>query len=88
MLKENQYQCAICKGIFDEPDQKDWSENDKREEYLKRYDFEFNAVPYSTICDDCDKEFIEWFNNFSLEEKEKLKNEALADALKQNHIPD
>lgn len=47
-LKANEYQCAMCKGVFE----KGWTD----EEALSEMDRDFGAVPPSeraVVCDDC-----------------------------------
>jgi DNA-directed RNA polymerase subunit RPC12/RpoP len=47
-MKENQYKCAVCGGVFD----KVWSDEEAMEEYHK----EFPGVPdedREIVCDDC-----------------------------------
>lgn len=51
-LKEGQYQCAMCKGIFDLQNDEEWSDKKAKEE-LKG---DFGDVPLECcdiICEDC-----------------------------------
>jgi len=53
-LKEDEYQCAICKGIF----KRGWSKEEAQEEYKTNFpDFQHDQDPIE-VCDDCYKEHI------------------------------
>jgi len=66
-MQFNEYQCALCRGTF----LSDWSETDALEEY----DTLFPEVPNDpkvSLCDDCHKSFIEWFEKLSEGQKQKM----------------
>lgn len=47
-LKKNEYQCAMCKGIFD----KGWSDEEAKEEFYERHP----TIPIEEtdlVCDPC-----------------------------------
>lgn len=52
MLEENEYQCALCKGIFEKVRNEEWSE----EKALKEMKDNFGDIPLEyrvLVCDDC-----------------------------------
>lgn len=56
-LKDNEYQCAKCKGIFE----KGWSDEEAIKEAEEKFPIEsgFEAAhEMDIVCDDCYKELI------------------------------
>ena len=53
-MKENEYQCAGCGGIFE----KDWPDKEAWEEHDRNFPGESHETA-EIICDDCYQEMIE-----------------------------
>lgn len=73
-MKQNQFKCAGCKGIFTKTKESEWSEEDRNKEHKEIYGFEANVYPTETICDDCHVKVTGWFNKLTDEEKEFYKS--------------
>jgi len=50
-MKENEYQCAWCKGVFENED--DWTEEKQMEECKEIFGEEEAAGELVVVCDDC-----------------------------------
>ena len=60
VLKENEFQCANCKGVFE----KGWSDEEAYAETESNFGIpvtEDNKSGLAVICDDCYKEFMGWY---------------------------
>ncbi len=58
-MKENEYQCAICKGIFE----CGWTDEEAKAEADKNFGAERNHENDMVICDDCFKELMPTIQN-------------------------
>ncbi len=57
MIKQEQYQCAVCKEVFDLQDDEEWSDEKAKAE-LKQT---FGDVPIEScdiVCDDCYRKMV------------------------------
>lgn len=77
--RKNQFQCDHCKRIINKLDENLWSEKQRIAEHIDRFGFDPDMVETADLCDDCDKEFMAWFNTLSEEERKKMKREALGE---------
>lgn len=50
----------------------------KNQEHLNNFGFEADVEETAIICDDCYREFMEWFGNLSPEEKADLEKERMS----------
>ena len=62
-MKENEYKCELCKGVFT----KAWADEEAEVEYRKNFETEYLAnVERETVCDDCYKTirgyYAPWIN--------------------------
>ncbi len=72
-----EFTCEHCKGVFD----KEWSDEEDEEEYRKEFpELVGKEIPIMLFCDDCYKEFREWFRNLSEEIREMMLQETIEDA--------
>lgn len=72
---KSEYTCDNCKETFKQPDESEWSEEDRNKEHLENFGFSAHIEPTAIICDDCHKIFMEWYDGLTDEEIEEMKNE-------------
>jgi len=56
---DDEYQCAICKGIFSRTK----SVADATVEMKENFGDDFESEDCDEVCDDCYQEFMEWYVN-------------------------
>ncbi len=58
-LADNEYQCAMCRGVFE----KGWSDEEQEAEFQENFGADSSQIAVSTVCDDCYKEVkAKWQN--------------------------
>ena len=62
-LKDNEYKCACCGGIFEYEDEKTWSKEDKDKEAMELFGVEnaSNNPNMEVVCDICFKEMSKFY---------------------------
>jgi hypothetical protein len=70
-MKTNQYQCAMCKGVFDEG----WSDEEAMAETHQLFGKSFTPEECDVICDDC-------FNKIHPEKYPLETEQAVADQIR------
>jgi hypothetical protein len=70
----SEFTCSLCQETFPKKNDKEWNDFKAAEEMLTLMPRCKNH-PTETICDDCHKIFLTWFNELTDEEKRAIEDE-------------
>ena len=66
----NKFTCHLCNVTYEKSN--DWTEEMALNEFKTLYP-ECEGMTVDVICDDCNNEFLKWFNKQTEEQKEEIR---------------